>query len=343
MLKYDILTELSEKLSDLGSTDISDIKNCLLLFFQDYDITDKQTQLVTYSTSTDNETIIQRFLVTKFSEGRTEKTIAYYKTVLKNFFNRVNKSYKDITPDDVTVYFAQRQMHDKVSQVTCDNERRTLNSFYTYLEGRELVEKSPMKAISQIKKDKIIKQPLSNEEVERIRVYLQDKVTTSDSKRSIKKYKRYLFIYELLLATGMRCNEMCCIEMSNIASDYGSIKVMGKGHKERVVYLNAKAKLLMAEYIKDNEPKKWLFEADNNKEKHIGNTNPELMCREIEKDTGIEIYPHKLRRTFATSLLRKGMPIDQIATLLGHANTAVTSLYAITDKDQARESYRKYM
>ena len=68
----------------------------------------------------------------------------------------------------------------------------------------------------------------------------------------------------------------------------------------------------------------------------------ERNIRELGKMVGVTAYPHKFRRTFATNLVKKGVPIEQVKELMGHSNIDTTMIYAILDQDQLKYSHNKY-
>lgn len=118
--------------------------------------------------------------------------------------------------------------------------------------------------------------------------------------------------------------------------------VHGKGNKERTVYLNDVAGMLLGEYLasrKDECPALFI----NRFNDRISPNGVRYMLSYLEKETGIEkVHPHKFRRTLATDLARHGMPIQEVAKILGHDKIDTTMQYVVLNKDDVKNSYRRY-
>lgn len=116
-------------------------------------------------------------------------------------------------------------------------------------------------------------------------------------------------------------------------------KVLGKGNKERVVFLNDVCAMHLKAYLDSR--------TDNNEALFIGKGARRLkpggvraMMKRLEENTGVkDVHPHRFRRTLATSLIDKGMPIQDVASILGHSNINTTTTYIYTNKDNVRNTY----
>ena len=121
--------------------------------------------------------------------------------------------------------------------------------------------------------------------------------------------------------------------------------VLGKGNKEREVYLNARAHLHLRQYLDsraDDNPA--LFVTARAPHERLTRAGVEYIIAGLGRTAGVEnVHPHRFRRTAATDLLRMGMPIEQVQELLGHVKIETTRIYCTVTREQVRASHRRYM
>lgn len=134
---------------------------------------------------------------------------------------------------------------------------------------------------------------------------------------------------------------MCGLKRDSVDYQKREVKVLGKGNKERIVYLNEPATVMVQEYINSRkDDHDGLFVGQN------GNLTPSGLrniLKLIEKRSGVEnVHPHRFRRTLATKLIDRGMPIQEVAFLLGHSNINTTMTYVFVDKINVKNAYDKY-
>ena len=170
---------------------------------------------------------------------------------------------------------------------------------------------------------------------------------------SRKKYKkevrlRNIAIFETLISTGVRVTELISIKREQVNKGQDSLVILGKGKKERPIYLNAKAIIAIKNYLKerkdDNES---LFVSHPMYSENItlqcSQAGIESMIRKLGKRANIKAYPHKFRRTAATNAVRRGMPIEQVQKMLGHASLNTTQIYVNVSDSDVKNSHLKYM
>ena len=198
-------------------------------------------------------------------------------------------------------------------------------------EEENYILKSPMKRIHKIKTDKVVKETLSDETLERLR----------DNCDNI----RDLAIINLLASTGMRVGELVKININDIDFENRECIVFGKGNKERPVYFDARTKIHLKNYINsrsDDNPA--LFVSLDKPYNRLQISGVEIRLRNLGKRLGInKVHPHKFRRTVATKAIDKGMPIEQVQNLLGHSQIDTTMHYAMVNQNNVKESHRKYV
>lgn len=151
-------------------------------------------------------------------------------------------------------------------------------------------------------------------------------------------------IVEVFLSTGCRVGEMEKMQRHEVNWNDGSMIVHGKGNKDRVVFLNDKARFFLERYLKsrdDDTPN--LFVSLHSPHDGLGKSSIEKIIREIGTECGVKAHPHKFRRTCATNALRHGMPIDQVARMLGHNSIETTKIYLDTDDEDLKYAHKRYV
>ncbi len=302
-------------------------ENNIRIVLNDYDISPKCTEIV-LANDDKRQKAIQMFIVTKKVEGCTDSTIRYYMGTLKRFFNEINYCLEEITADQIRYYLAIRSTRDKLSKTSQDNELRVLKSFFKWCSGEEYIERNPTENIKAVKKEKRIKRPFSETELELIREKAGN--------------KRDRAIVEVLYSTGVRVSELCGMDINNIEND--EIVVFGKGEKERTVYLNARAKIAISEYLKIRTDSETALFIGERTKKRLKKGGVERMIRELGKNAGVpNCHPHRFRRTAGTIALNRGMPLEQVQQMLGHEDIATTTIYARSEEKNVKASHGKYV
>lgn len=278
-----------------------------------------------------SQDLLALFLTAKGVEGCSPKTIEYYEATLRHMDKSLAKPYTQIESDDLRRYLSDYETERGSSKVTIDNIRRITSSFFSWLEDEDYIVKSPVRRIHRVKTAQITKETLSDEELETLR----------DACES----KRDLAVVDLLASTGMRIGELIRLNVADVNLQERECIVTGKGNKQRPVYFDARAKLHLAEYLEtraDNNSA--LFVSLDSKARRITVGGMELRLRNLGKKVGVSrVHPHKFRRTLATHAIDKGMPIEQVQKLLGHAKIDTTMHYAMVNQNNVKASHRRYL
>lgn len=231
-----------------------------------------------------NEEFLKMFLDAKRVEGCSERTIQYYKVTAEHMLLQTKKEVRKITTDEMRSYLADYQKRNNCSNVTIDNIRRNISSFFTWLEEEDYILKSPMRRIHKIKTKTVVKNVITDEGIEKLR----DHCTQI----------RDLAMIDLLYSTGIRVGELVNLNIGDIDFEERECVVYGKGDKERRVYFDAKAKVHLIEYIesrKDKNPA--LFVTLDAPYDRLKISGVEIRLRQLGRNLGLErIHPHKFRR-----------------------------------------------
>ena len=278
-----------------------------------------------------NMELINKFIAAKEIEGCSERTTKYYYSTLIKMDTMITKNVTHLTTDDLRMYLTEYQKINNCSKASIDNIRRNLSSFFSWLEEENYILKSPMKRIHKIKTDKVIKETYSDETLELLR----------DNCNNL----RDLAIIDLLSSTGMRVGELVRLNINDIDFENRECVVFGKGNKERPVYFDARTKIHLRNYINSrNDDNVALFVSLDAPHDRLNISGVEIRLRQLGRKLGInKVHPHKFRRTVATKAIDKGMPIEQVQSLLGHSQIDTTMHYAMVNQNNVKESHRKFV
>lgn len=279
----------------------------------------------------DNISYLEMFITAKRIEGCSERTITYYESTIRALLDRINVPIRKMTTETLREYLSKYQEKSNCSKVTIDNIRRNLSSFFSWLEEEDYILKSPVRRIHKIRTKKVVKETISDENLERLRDHCSE--------------KRDLAMIDLLISTGMRVGELVNLDIGDLDFEERECIVYGKGDKERKVYFDARAKLHLQSYLEDrvdNDPA--LFVSLNKPFQRLQISGVEIRLRELGRQLEMaNIHPHKFRRTMATRAIDKGMPIEQVQKLLGHQQIDTTMHYAMVNQSNVKSSHRKYI
>ena len=278
-----------------------------------------------------NTELVSNFLDAKNLEGCSAKTIKYYRGTINKMLETVNKSAVAITTEDLRKYLTDYQKINDCSKANLDNIRRILSSFFMWLENENHILKSPVRRIHKIRTTKAVKETIADESME----IMRDNVA----------HPRDLAIIDMLASTGIRVGELCKLNRNDIDFEHQECVVLGKGDKERVVYFDARAKVHLQNYLNDRDDENpALFVSLLKPYNRLEVAGVEMRLRKLGRRLDIDnIHPHKFRRTLATKAIDKGMPIEQLQTLLGHSQINTTMEYAIVNQANVKTSHKKYI
>ena len=279
----------------------------------------------------ENAELLGAFISSKKVEGCSDKTIHYYKSSIEKLIATVKKNVCDIATNDIRCYLAEQQEQRGLSKVTIDNLRRIYSSFFSWLEDEDYITKSPVRRIHKVRTDALVKEVLTDENIEVLRDSCQE--------------LRDIAMIDLLLSTGMRVGELVKINREDIDFQERQCVVFGKGNKEREVYFNARTKIHLKKYLEqrtDSNPA--LFVSLHEPHTRLTISGVEVRLRQLGKRVNLnKVHPHKFRRTLATMAIDKGMPIEQVQKMLGHVKIDTTLHYAMVNQTNVKIAHRKFL
>lgn len=210
-------------------------------------------------------------------------------------------------------------------------KRVVFRSFFGWLRRKKYIQENPAELLDQIKYDETIKKPYSDEEREKIRCSCQR--------------ERDLALVDVLYSTAARVSEIASLNRADIDFVENGCIVHGKGGKERSVYLNATAAYHLQMYLQsrtDQNPA--LFVGCCQPFDRLGKNGIEAILRRLGKSAGVDhVHPHRYRRTALTNAANRGMPLQDVQCLAGHASPNTTMIYCTVDKSKVKAEHKMYL
>ncbi len=274
------------------------------------------------------------------NKNYSENTIEAYKRDLNEYFlylKENNKDYLNMDYESIRKYLSYLT-DKKDTNSTISRKISSLRGFYSYLRLNEFIKNNPFKLINLPKKEQKLPRFFYYNELEEL-------FNACDTSTSLGQ--RNLAILEVLYATGTRVSELINIKLEDINFKEKQIKVLGKGNKERIVFLGEYAVDALQDYLNDG----YLFLNRYNLDyvflNHLGNKitrrGIEDILTKLIKKTSIDkkISPHMIRHSFATHLLNEGCDLESVQEMLGHESISATAIYTHVTDDRIKEIYFK--
>lgn len=191
------------------------------IILSDYEIESRKTDVVVYEFQIPST--VEIYIVSKKIAGLSDKTLYLYKIVLEDFFHTVQKEPERISANDIRIYLYKYQKEHGISNRTLDCRRTVLCSYFGWMASEEYLDKNPAINIAPIKYERKHKKPMSQLELEKIRLAC--------------KTKREKAIVEVLYSTGCRVTELERLNISDVNFETKEIVLFGKGDKHRISFL----------------------------------------------------------------------------------------------------------
>jgi integrase/recombinase XerD len=323
-----IITKIIAQIDDMPAETLKRVQDAIMNELSQYELSPKSMDLVPY---TGTPQILKLYLASKKVDGVAKSTLDNYYLILTKFLARLQKDPLTVTTVDIRMYLALRES-EGLGKGTLSTLLSILKSFYTWLENEEYIGKSPCRKIKNIKFNKHVRKPLSPEELEKVRIAC--------------KTSREKALLEFFYSTGCRLDEVYKLNKDDIQWKEDSCMVLGKGSKEREVYLNAKARVYLQKYLaerKDNNPA--LFVSERNPYGRLGHRSIEVIFGKLGIRAGINrpVFPHLIRHTTATNSLNSGASLTVVQKMLGHENPGTMQIYAQLNTEEVKAEHRKHV
>lgn len=246
-------------------------------------------------------------------------TIRQYEQVLSGFKRFAGKPPESASRPEIVRYLNHMLFEKHLAKATASNVLSVLKSFYSFMLENEYMENNPTRGINAIKIDRKAPVYLTIQEMNDLLATAQD--------------RRDRILVRMLYATGVRVSELVNMKKRDMDFDRNTIKVFGKGAKERIV-------LVPASLMQDLK----LFCNELGNDERLFDLTPRSVQRDIKvlaRRAGItkNVTPHKLRHSFATHMIQNGGSVVAIQKLLGHASLNTTQIYTHYNVDELKEMY----
>lgn len=268
----------------------------------------------------------------KTQKGLDKKTIKAYRTDLGQFVSFFNNTYiNTISIPDIEKYIGY--LHQNFNPKTAKRKLASIKSFYHFLEYKDLIEQNPFNKIKiKFREPVILPKTIPLYIVERLFTTMYKEFSLAHTHYRKKRILLDIAICETLFSTGIRISELCNLKISDVELYDATIRIYGKGAKERIIQIGNNDVLLIlkkyeAEYSSEINKCGYFFVNPN-----ATQLSDQAIRRMINKyrslaSIDLHITPHMFRHTFATSLLEADVDIRYIQEMLGHSSINVTEIY----------------
>lgn len=247
-------------------------------------------------------------------------------------------NYKDVNHEVIRSYLKYLD-EKKYKNSSINRILSSLNDYYNYLTKCKVTKYNYFEDINRPRKEKKLPNFINYSE------YMSLLATVEKEENEFLK-ARNLLLLEILFDTGLRVSEAVNIKINNINKKEQSIKVLGKGNKERIVYYGDYAKNYLEDYLNLRRninivDKEYLFL--NKNYTRLTRRGVEYLISDISKKALLrqKISPHTLRHSFATEMLNNGCDIRSVQELLGHKSLSTTGIYTHVTNEVVRQEYLK--
>jgi site-specific recombinase XerD len=277
----------------------------------------------------EEDDLLESYVSTLRVEGKSQKTIDLYTYKLNRLQGFAKISWRRMTVHHMRAYLAKEQERG-IKDSTLRNDRDIFCAFFSWLHKEGLIEKNPTANLGPIKCERVQKKAYSAIDIANLQRYCPN--------------IRDLALINFLGATGCRISEALGLDRNSIDFVKLECTVRGKGKKERVVYLDPVAGQIVKQYLDGREytEEDALFTNMKTGTRLTPNGARQALKRVAKKAGVTNVHPHRFRRTLATELTRHGMPVQEVAAILGHEKLDTTMKYVVLDHEMVKSSYNKY-
>lgn len=329
MVIHNILAAMGDT---LDGSQMRTLENAVRMGLKGLQLEEECTQVST--ALDDNNHIVNVFLASKKLEGCKDKTLEQYRLTARQFFEKVQKNFRDVGKNDVKLYLAYRM--SQVNPTTLQNSKRNLSTFFGWLHAEGYIQINP-----------VGRGGMRVPEPKGACLTAEEEVLVRDAAVGMKEAA----MIDFLLSTGVRVGELVAMDIMDLDLARGTARFRGEkgSRKYRTVLLDAPAKRHVADYLdsrSDCNPA--LFVTDRmygGHPKRMCREAVEKLCKDVGKRAGIAkpLTVHVFRRTFATRLADQGCPLETIQALMGHCQAGTTQRYIAQSDSRVVQAAAKYI
>ena len=276
---------------------------------------------------TETDDMLNSYVSALKVECRSQKTIDRYVYIIGKLMDFAKVPTRRVSVHHLRNFLTQEKERG-ICENTLEGYREIFSAYFNWLQRESLIDKNPCVNLGVIKVPKKEKKTYTDAELERLNWFCGN--------------IRNRAILHFLRSTGCRISEVTELNRDAVNLEALECVVHGKGNKERTVYLDEVAGMLLQQYLnerKDDVPALFV----NRFGDRLKPGGVRVMLNELAEKAQVEhVHPHKFRRTLATDLTRHGMPIQEVAKILGHEKLDTTMKYVVLNKDDIKASYRRF-
>ncbi|WP_079479727.1 tyrosine-type recombinase/integrase [Halobacillus salinus] len=268
-------------------------------------------------------------------EGYSPYTLKSYKLQSRLFIEHVGDlELEDVDFKMIKGYLAKDANRLKPSSIA--NRMKYFKAIFKWAMNEGFITGNPAAKLREPKMGKRIPKAMNEEAIETIREACESPLEHA--------------IIETFFTTGCRIGEVARLTLHSVNWEHRSMVVLGKGDKEREVYFSIKAAIWLRKYLKertDNNTSLFVtercYKSEGGQPRSMSIAQLRWVIKRIAKRAGIDdVYPHKLRHSYATHLLNNDAPLEVIQSFLGHSKLETTRIYAELSGERRRQLYKKY-
>ncbi|MGZ3752714.1 MAG: tyrosine-type recombinase/integrase [Mucilaginibacter sp.] len=288
---------------------------------------------------------LERFIqYIQYEKRYSPHTVSAYQSDLEQFFRFLNHPEQTVShPSEITYQHIRGWMVNLMEDMTARSVNRklaTLRKYFKFLMREGVITNNPA---SKVLSPKTIKHLPTVVEEEKLNAMLNSGEVFTDDFAGL----RDKLVIETLFGTGIRLAELVGLKEGDINFYDGTMKVLGKRNKERIIPINHELRTLLQRYLALKKSENF-----NNNSLTLLVTNkgteayPKFVYLIVQRylstiSTQDKKSPHVLRHTFATSLLNRGADLNAIKELLGHANLSATQVYTHNSVERLKSIYKQ--
>lgn len=265
-------------------------------------------------------------------EGQSELTLVGNERELLKFAEYVNKPAVQVNTPDIRSYLST---NPDWAAGTVARKLAVIKSFYRWCVDEEMLLRNPANKIRPPKQPKRLPKAITATELETLREACES--------------LRDRALIEVMYSTGCRLSEVAGMKLTDIDWRQSSLSVVGKGNKERIVYLNEKAvyhlKKYLAEREYDENESEYLFTTSVRPYRKMASASIRTVICKISDRSNLNkhIHPHVLRHTFATLAMDNGIELGDLQQLMGHVNSSTTLRYATVSEERKHNAHKRFV
>ena len=275
-------------------------------------------------------------IVCKSMKGLSDLTLKAYKIDLLQFCNFMNE--KDcFDKNELNSYI--NMLHIRYKPKSAKRKIACIKAFYRYMEIEDVIDFNPFhKIVLKYKEPLKLPRTIPLNCIQNILTYAYDQHALSLTKYKKETALRNIIVIELLFSTGMRVSEVSNFKTSAINFSDNTIRILGKGSKERIMCINNNLCKTISNYLTVRS-----YKSDYLFVNRLGNRLSEQSIRYMVNDYAnavgapLHVTPHMFRHTFATELHNEDVDIRYIQQFLGHSSIATTQIYTHISTSKTRE------